>query len=205
VLGPCTLRNPEAEAKAEAESRRGPRLLRAESSDPHINRVFTVSGTYSPCGGNARGSQTHGLAYVGANPRPQCRTPTTRFFGRMHRPGGAKRTQPTSDPHRGRHPPARRDASSPPLIADGIRRLAGMELRLLRRFLHQGRNFTRAVAPKAPMRRGHPPMPTGQDTKLRTYRLLRGPGAPVRPPSEAHGSGDGPFGQRLKRRLFGSS
>jgi hypothetical protein len=35
VLGPCTQPNPEAEAKAEAESRRGPRLLRAKSSDPH--------------------------------------------------------------------------------------------------------------------------------------------------------------------------
>jgi hypothetical protein len=43
VLGPCTRPNPEAEAKAEAESRRGPRLLRANSSDPHINRVLTAT------------------------------------------------------------------------------------------------------------------------------------------------------------------
>ena len=50
VLGPCALPNPEAEAEAEAKSRRGPRLLRAKTSDPHINRVFTASG-----GGNTRG------------------------------------------------------------------------------------------------------------------------------------------------------
>jgi hypothetical protein len=45
VFGPCARPNPEAEAKAEAESRRGPRLLRAKSSDPRINRDFTASGT----------------------------------------------------------------------------------------------------------------------------------------------------------------
>ena len=53
VLGPCTLPNPEAEAEAEAKSRRGPRLLRAKTSDPHINRVFTASG-----GGSTRGQST---------------------------------------------------------------------------------------------------------------------------------------------------
>jgi hypothetical protein len=76
VLGPCALPNPEAEAEAEAESRRasGPRLLRAKSSSPHIDRVSTASG-----GGNTRGSQGHGLAYVEANPRPQCRAHATRF------------------------------------------------------------------------------------------------------------------------------
>ncbi len=58
VLGPCALPNPEAEAEAEAESRRGPRLLRVKSSSPHIDRVFTASGTCSPCGWNTRGSQT---------------------------------------------------------------------------------------------------------------------------------------------------
>jgi hypothetical protein len=85
-LGPCARPNPEAEAKAEAESRRGPWLLRAKSSDPHINRVLTACGTCSPCGGNTRGSQTHGLAYVGANPRrPQCRAHATRFGQRRLR------------------------------------------------------------------------------------------------------------------------
>ena len=95
MLGPCALPNPEAEANAEAESRRGPRLLRAESSDPHINRVFTASGTCSPCGGNTRGSQTHGLAYVGANPRPQCRAHATRF-GQRRLGGCLDRMQPVA-------------------------------------------------------------------------------------------------------------
>jgi len=95
VLGPCALPNPEAEAKAEAESRRGARLLRAKSSDPHINRVLTASGTCSPCGGNTRGSQTHGLAYVGANPRPQCRAHATRF-GQRRLGGCLDRMQPVA-------------------------------------------------------------------------------------------------------------
>jgi len=96
VLGPCALPNPEAEAKAEAESWRGPRLLRAKSSDPHINRVLTASGTYSPCGGNTRGSQTHGLAYVGAHPRrPQCRAHATRF-GQRRLGGCLDRMQPVA-------------------------------------------------------------------------------------------------------------
>ena len=78
AYGPCARPSPEAEAEAEAESRRGPWLLRAKSSSPHINGVFTASGTYSPCGRNTRGSQRHGLAYVGANPRPRCRAHATR-------------------------------------------------------------------------------------------------------------------------------
>ena len=88
VLGPCARPNPEAEAEAEAKSRRGPRLLRAKTSDPHINRVFTASG-----GGNTRGSQRHsarpwhGLAYVEANPR-QCRAHATPFGQRRLRFAG---------------------------------------------------------------------------------------------------------------------
>jgi hypothetical protein len=77
VLEPSALPNPEAEA--EAESRLAPRLLRAKTSDPHINRVFTASGTCPPCGWNARGSQRHGLANVEANTRPQCRAHATLF------------------------------------------------------------------------------------------------------------------------------
>ena len=81
VLGPCTLPNPEAEAG----SRRGPRLLRAKTSNPPIIRCFTASGTCSHYGGNTRGSQRHGRAYVEANPRPQCRAHATRFGRRRLR------------------------------------------------------------------------------------------------------------------------
>ena len=53
-------------SKQGSASRDGPRC-------PISPRVFTASGTCSPCGWNTRGSQTHGLAYVDAHPRPQCR------------------------------------------------------------------------------------------------------------------------------------
>jgi hypothetical protein len=94
TVGPClarvrcpTRRPREAEAEAEAESRRGPRLLRAKTSNPHINRVFSASGACSPCGWVTRGwaVKRHGLAYVEANPRPQCRARSTRFGQRRLR------------------------------------------------------------------------------------------------------------------------
>jgi hypothetical protein len=94
VLGPSA--RPNAAAEAEAESRRGPRLLRAKSSSPHINGVFTASGTYSPCRWNTRGSQRDGLDYVDAHPRPQCRAHTTRFGQRRLRFACLNRVQPVS-------------------------------------------------------------------------------------------------------------
>ncbi len=54
-------------------------------SSPHIDRVFTASGTCSSCGWNTRGSQRHGLAYVEAHPRPQCRARAKRFGQRLLR------------------------------------------------------------------------------------------------------------------------
>jgi hypothetical protein len=83
VLGPCTRPNPEAEA--EAESRRGPRLLRAKTSNPHINRVFTPPVARAlPADGILGAVKRHGLAYVDANPR-QCRAHATRFGRRRLR------------------------------------------------------------------------------------------------------------------------
>jgi hypothetical protein len=75
---------------------RGPRLLRAKSSDPHINRVLTVSGTYSPCRWNTWGGQRHGVAYVGANPRPQCRAHASRIGQRRLRFACVDRMQPVA-------------------------------------------------------------------------------------------------------------
>ena len=111
MLGPCTQPNPEAEAEAEAESRRGPRLLRAKSSDPHIKRVLTASGTYSPCGRNTLGSQTQRLAYVEANPRPQYRAHATRFGQRRLRFACLNRMQPV----------ARQRSSVQPVAACAVR------------------------------------------------------------------------------------
>ena len=68
-----------------SEARTQSTELTLARATPHINRVLTASGTYSPCGGNTRGSETHGLAYVGANPRPQCRAHATRFGRRRLR------------------------------------------------------------------------------------------------------------------------
>ena len=89
AVGPCwarvrsPTRRPRRRPRQRADVGRG-------CSEPNpatriIKRVFTASGTCSPCGGNTRGSQTHGLAYVEANPRPQCRAQATRFGQRRLR------------------------------------------------------------------------------------------------------------------------
>jgi hypothetical protein len=106
VRGPCARPNPaaeaEAEPEAEAESRLGlglgPRLLRAKSSNPHINRVLTDSGTCSLQMEYSAQSKAlrHGLAFVEANPRPQCRAHATRFGQRRLRFACSNRTQPVA-------------------------------------------------------------------------------------------------------------
>ncbi len=68
----CPTRRPTRTARAEAESPLGPRLLRAKTCDPRIIRVLTASDT--SCGGNTRGSQKHGRAYVDA------RSPSTPLY-----------------------------------------------------------------------------------------------------------------------------
>ena len=79
-----------------SEARTQSTELTLARATPHINRVLTASGTYSPCGGNTRGSQTHGLAYVGAHPRPQCRAHATRFGQRRLRFACLDRMQPVA-------------------------------------------------------------------------------------------------------------
>jgi hypothetical protein len=115
AVGPCwarvrsPTRRPRRRPRQRADVGRG-------CSEPNpatriIKRVLTASGTYSPCGGNTRGSQTHGLAYVEANPRPQYRAHATRFGQRRLRFACLNRMQPV----------ARQRSSVQPVAACAVR------------------------------------------------------------------------------------
>ena len=100
AVGPCwarvrsPTRRPRRRPRQRADVGRG--CSEQNPATRIIKRVLTASGTYSPCGGNTLGSQTHRLAYVEANPRPQYRAHATRFGQRRLRFACLNRMQPVA-------------------------------------------------------------------------------------------------------------